>query len=131
MDYKNKILSKCVYFSNNFDSIINYWINNIGAKKHDLSSNTFMLNILEDDMVKLINADKIPVDCRIFALMCSDINPRGFSMIIQKNNKGIEISVPENCVYLSLSKKINICKTNDNTYELKLFYIFYLVEPHL
>ena len=52
--------------------------------------------------------------------MYEEIHEDGFCIILQKNGNGIEIDVPENCYYLSLSEKINIVKKEDNTHiELK------------
>ena len=46
----------------------------------------------------------------MFPFMYVNIREDGFCIILQKNGNGIEIEVPKNCYYLSISEKINILK---------------------
>ena len=117
---KDKIISKCVYYGKKFHFITDIWKNKFGAKLHVLNSNTDMLLIPKDKIINLKKSESIPVDCRMFSFMYENIREDGFCIILQKNGNGIEIEVPENCYYLSLSEKINIYKKEDNSHiELK------------
>ena len=117
---KDKIISKCVYYGKKFHFITDIWKKKFGAELKVLNSNTDMLLIPKDKIINLKNSESIPVDCRIFSFMYEEIHEDGFCIILQKNGNGIEIDVPENCYYLSLSEKINIVKKEDNTHiELK------------
>lgn len=119
----DEIMSKCKYIGDNFsfNYIQDIWENKFGAIFNSLSENTSMLILKEDSIPKLQTAKMIPVDCRIFALLYASLKKDGCSIIMQKNEKGIEIMIPDNCYYMSLSNKININKDikNNKTYELK------------
>ena len=118
----DSIMSKCEYVGNksSFSFIQDIWEKNFGAEFNYLNDNTTLMLISKESINKLQNSSKIPVDCRIFALLYASIQPEGCDIILQKNEKGIEIMVPDNCYYLSLSHKINISQDkNNNKFELK------------
>lgn len=105
----NAIMSKCKYYGDsiNFDKITSFWKNKVGAKFHPISVNSDMICLTTECIDKLKEIDCIPVDCRIFSFLYSSLSYSGCSFIMHKNCNGIEILVPENCYYLSLSKEIN------------------------
>ena len=116
---KDQIISKCVYYGKKFHFITDIWRKKFGAELKVLNSNTDILFIPKDKIINLKNSESIPVDCRIFSFMYANIQEDGFDIILQKNGNGIEIMVPENCYYLSLSEKINIYEINNKKIELK------------
>lgn len=101
------ILNKCYYYTNSYDDIINFWQKNLDAEIVELNQNTSMMHLNENSIRLIEKADKIPVDCRIFALLYSKIQKEGCAIILQKSEQGIEIDT-EGCFYLSLSNKINL-----------------------
>ncbi len=101
------ILNKCYYYIDSYDDIINFWKKNLDAEIVELNKNTSMMYLNENSIRLIEKADKIPVDCRIFALLYSKINKDGCGIILQKSEQGIEIDT-EGCFYLSLSNKINL-----------------------
>ena len=105
---KENIIQKCKYQGNNiqFENIMDFW-KGIGAKIGTISKNSDMICLTQECINNLKKVDTIPVDCRIFAFLYSSFNNNGFSFIMHKNCNGIEILVPENCYYLTLSKEIN------------------------
>ena len=89
-----------------FNDILFFWKNKIGAIIKE-ADNFSILFIDKECIKRMEELDEIPVDCRIFAMIYSNMTDEGCSIMLQKNGNGIEIDVPTDCFYLSLSKKIN------------------------
>ena len=107
MNLRQCVLTKFKYDTGNFNNIIEFWKNEIGVIIHPLSEHTDMWVINETCINKMKQMDCIPCDCRIFAHSYSQISDKGYSIILQKDTKGIDIMVPEDCYYLSLSELNN------------------------
>lgn len=114
------ILKKCYYKCDylNFDEINKFWELNFKAKFQNLSENTVMMTLDKNSIELMKKIDKIPVDCRIFAFLCSKLKDSGCYLILQKNENGIEIETND-CFYLSLSPENNLFQIKDRKIELK------------
>lgn len=97
------------YYNSDFEYIIDYWKNNLKCPFYQISNDNYMIFIKENniDLILKSNDKSIPVDCRIFSHFYASYNPMGFSIMIIKKYDAVDISIPKNTYYISLSKEIN------------------------
>ena len=110
----NKLISKFKYYSSDFNYIINFWKSVIKVSFYQLSPEVDML-IIDKSSIHILFKDDlliIPTDCRIFAHFIANFNINGFSIILLKNQKGLDCMVPSSSYYITLDKYINIKVSN-------------------
>ena len=97
----------CKYQSGNFSDIKHFWKTELNAKFEDIGENVSMMILDKNTIEKMIQVESIPVDCRIFAFLYSQLTIEGACITILNSRKGLDCIIPEDCYYLSLSKNIN------------------------
>ena len=109
-EIKKEIVYKC-YYEEDFQKFTNFWKETLGCSFENLNEDSYFIVIDKNIISKMLCQKKIPVDCRCFALLYSQLDKileyeKG-TILMHNNNKGMEICIPQNCFYLKLSKKLD------------------------
>lgn len=116
-----KIHDKFIYSDGNFQNILNFWKEHIKVDFYKLSDEVDMMIIDKKALENIYNAEpkSIPVDCRIFAHMYSQLNNEAFHITLIKNSKALDCMVPNNCYYLTIHNSI-LDEKEDSSINLRI-----------
>lgn len=120
MDKLERVYNKFSYDSvTNFDKLEKSWIEDLGIVIHpDKDTQTNFIEVPPIDLLlKNLSKSKneIKTDCRFFAMLmgCLKNNPDKKNIFIMpKNHTGLEIMIPEGCLYITLNIDKFVIETN-------------------
>ena len=122
----DSIINKFRYSENPLNSMEEKWINLLGIKKHEIKTKTMNSNMVEVPPIesvinnlKEVEKYSIESDCRFFALLIgclqehynNNINEKSM-FIMHYKCPVIELSIPENCLYITLDSDIFVMDKN-------------------
>lgn len=115
----------------NLDELEKKWTKILGAEIHSLDDKTNMIILpYYSELLHRINnyQDKIPTDCRFFAMFMGNLilnKTNNISFTIPKKISIVDIMIPENCFYLTLDADYFVLKpTSDEKEPIYLNRIF-------
>lgn len=110
IEIKENIINKCVY-EPDFTKFIDFWKHNLECSFKDISKASYFMIIDKNVINNMLSYEKIPVDCRCFAMLYSQLEKilefgKG-TILMQSNNSGMEIDIPDNCFYIKIGEKLD------------------------
>ena len=116
-----KIHDKFIYSDKDFQNILNFWKEQIMASFYEITDEVDMMILDKKAIENIYNAEpkSIPVDCRIFAHLYSQLDNDTFHITLMKNSKGIDCMVPNNCYYLTIHNSI-LDEKEDSSIDLRI-----------
>ncbi len=109
-EIKKEIINKCI-FEHNFTNFTNFWKDKLGCSFKDIGKSSYFIIIDKKVIDNMVSCEKIPVDCRCFAMLYSELENileygKGTILMHHDISAAVEI-VPDDCFYLKLSNKLD------------------------